>query len=59
MSPFLIFRITLAAFLALMVMVGVGGPVRADDAPDAKAVVDKAIKALGGEWTEHELMVRR
>jgi hypothetical protein len=36
------------ALLAALVLI-VAGPARAEDAKDAKAVIDKAIKALGGE----------
>src|SRR5690349_615466 len=39
----------LVAALALGLMTGLCGHVRADDATDSKAIVDKAIKALGGE----------
>lgn len=38
-----------ACMLALTLVCGFAGAVRADDAADAKAIVDKAIKALGGE----------
>jgi hypothetical protein len=37
-----------AIFLTVLVA-GPGGPARAEDANDAKAILDKAIKALGGE----------
>ena len=37
------------AVLALGVVIGVSVPVRADDAADARALVDKAIKAQGGQ----------
>ena len=36
------------AFMAALVLF-VAGPARSEDAKDAKAVLDKAIKALGGE----------
>jgi len=36
------------AFVAALVLI-IAGPARAEDAKDAKAVIDKAIKALGGE----------
>jgi hypothetical protein len=39
----------LVALLAIGLVAGFGGTVPADDAADAKAIVDKAIKALGGE----------
>src|SRR5262245_55565553 len=34
---------------ALVLMIGLGGPARAADAREARAVLDKAVKALGGE----------
>jgi hypothetical protein len=39
----------LGAFLVSVFVCSLAGPVRAADANDAKAIVDKAIKALGGE----------
>jgi hypothetical protein len=39
----------LIAFIVSLVVPGLIGPVRAADAKDAKAILEKAIKALGGE----------
>jgi hypothetical protein len=39
----------IGAVLAMVLVCGLSGPVRAEDAKDANAIVDKAIKALGGE----------
>jgi hypothetical protein len=41
-------RLSIVAFLASIAF-GVGAPARADDKDDAKAIIEKAIKALGGE----------
>jgi hypothetical protein len=38
----------IGTMLALALVFGLSGPVRAADAKDAKAILDKAIKALGG-----------
>jgi len=38
-----------AVLFALALVCGLAGAVRADDAADSKAIVDKAVKALGGE----------
>jgi outer membrane lipoprotein-sorting protein len=39
----------IGAVLAMALVAGMTSPVRAADAPDANAILDKAIKALGGE----------
>lgn len=39
----------IGALLVLALVCGLGGPSRAADAKDANAILDKAIKALGGE----------
>ena len=39
----------IVALVALALLCGAAGPTRADGAQDAQAIVDKAIKALGGE----------
>src|SRR5947209_2887439 len=39
----------LRTLVLLALVCGVSGPIRAADAPDANAVIDKAVKAMGGE----------
>src|SRR5437588_2101268 len=39
----------LRALATLALVGGVGGPIRAAEAPDANAVIDKAITAMGGQ----------